>query len=68
MNRLLSELYINIKSYNDATWNNTVNCAKNYELTYQDTNAVTSYLNKYMTPTQPNNQIDQLAQSLQVLT
>ena len=34
VNRLLSDLYMNIKPHNDQTWTEAIDRAKSYELIY----------------------------------
>src|SRR5690242_9754926 len=53
VNRLLPDLYVNIKLHNDQTWVGAMDRAKSYELTYQDQAAITAYMNKYA-PAVPN--------------
>lgn len=67
VNGLKPELYVNVKPHNDLTWNAAVNRAKQYELTYQDTQAVSAYINKY-TPVQVSPQMDTLNAAILNLT
>lgn len=67
VNGLKPELYVNVKPHNDVTWNAAVNRAKQYELTYQDTQAVSAYINKYA-PVQTAPQMDTLNAAILNLT
>jgi hypothetical protein len=43
----LPDLYVTVKPHNDQTWQAAVDRAKSYELTHQDHQAVSAYLNKF---------------------
>jgi hypothetical protein len=49
-----------VKPFNDQTWNDALNRAKQYELTYKDTNAVEAYMNKYANPSGNAGQLNAL--------
>lgn len=57
---LLPELHLLVKPFNDQTWNDALNRAKQYELTYKDTNAVEAYMNKYANPSGNTGQLNAL--------
>ena len=69
VNGLLPDLYVTVKPHNDQTWNGAVDRAKAYELTHQDQNAVSAYLNKFATSTTTTTtQSDDLLKAIQSLT
>ena len=63
----MPDLYVTVKPHNDQTWNAAVDRAKAYELTHQDQNAVTAYLNKFA-PSGTTTQSDDLLKAIQDLT
>ena len=67
VNGLLPDLYVTVKPHNDQTWNAAVDRAKAYELTHQDQNAVSAYINKFA-PHGTNTQSEDLFKAIQELT
>jgi Retrotransposon gag protein/Zinc knuckle len=67
VNGLLPDLYVTVKPHNDQTWQAATNRAKSYELTHQDHQAVTAYLNKFA-PSSSDTQAAALQTAIQELT
>ena len=67
VNGLLPDLYVTVKPHNDQTWNAAVDRAKAYELTHQDQNAISAYINKFA-PHGTNTQSEDLFKAIQELT
>ena len=57
---LLPELYLLVKPFNDQTWNDALNQAKQYELMYKDTNAIEAYMNQYANLSESTGQLNAL--------